>query len=368
MNVSRMNKVLISTGTTFAMLVTPITACAETYNVAEIAPEIAGEGEEFKQGSNADQNHLALNVGDILNNDQSVNFRICVENYTQGINYGFIPNETSDEEGKERYYTILPGDYFEIQNKYYQTNKYGEDDLSLPPILGANWKMGVYAGDYNSETGEYENILFDCWSTVPEALVEDPDRAPAPDPEPERTPDPEPEPAPVNVMQTTNINGRALNTWEAVTSELPVINRDTLDRGVAAETLLSVDVTYTDKTVPVDAVRAMKNSKLDGMHVYIGQGSAITFLARNSYSGYRATSFEHIDSVAEGCRVVDFTSKGKIGGTVVFHTVVDARDCDVNVYKVDGEKKTLVTTTRSDIYGRICFPITETARYSLEYI
>lgn len=174
--------------------------------------------------------------------------------------------------------------------------------------------------------------------------------------------------APEPVLTTTNIAGEQITGWDAITK---VISTQTKDKqqnvSGANQDLLHVDASGFDKTIPAATVKAVSTSALRGLHVFIGNSDAVTFLAKSKLSGYKETNFEHKDTVTEHSRTIDFTNKQALGTNVVFHTTVPVKNGEVTVYKVDANGRTRIVKTVSNAGGQVCFPITETATYVLEY-
>ena len=174
--------------------------------------------------------------------------------------------------------------------------------------------------------------------------------------------------APEPVLTTTNIAGEQITGWDAITK---VISTQTKDKqqnvSGANQDLLHVDASGFDKTIPAATVKAVSTSALRGLHVFIGNSDAVTFLAKSKLSGYKETHFEHKDTVTEHSRTIDFTNKQALGTNVVFHTTVPVKNGEVTVYKVDANGRTRIVKTVSNAGGQVCFPITETATYVLEY-
>ena len=174
--------------------------------------------------------------------------------------------------------------------------------------------------------------------------------------------------APEPVLTTTNIAGEQITGWDAITK---VISTQTKDKqqnvSGANQDLLHVDASGFDKTIPAATVKAVSTSALRGLHVFISNSDAVTFLAKSKLSGYKETNFEHKDTVTEHSRTIDFTNKQALGTNVVFHTTVPVKNGEVTVYKVDANGITHIAKTVSNAGGQVCFPITETATYVLEY-
>lgn len=174
--------------------------------------------------------------------------------------------------------------------------------------------------------------------------------------------------APEPVLTTTNMAGEQITGWDAITK---VISTQTKDKqqnvSGANQDLLHVDASGFDKTIPAATVKAVSTSALRGLHVFIGNSDAVTFLAKSKLSDYKETNFEHKDTVTDHSRTIDFTNKQALGTTIVFHTTVPVKNGEVTVYKVDANGRTRILKTVSNAGGQVCFPITETATYVLEY-
>lgn len=174
--------------------------------------------------------------------------------------------------------------------------------------------------------------------------------------------------APEPVLTTTNIAGEQITGWDAITK---VISTQTKDKqqnvSGANQDLLHVDASGFDKTIPAVTVKTVSTSALRGLHVFIGNSDAVTFLATSKLSDYKETNFEHKDTVTDHSRTIDFTNKQALGTTVIFHTTVPVKNGEVTVYKVDANGRTRILKTVSNAGGQVCFPITETAAYVLEY-
>ena len=216
--------------------------------------------------------------------------------------------------------------------------------------------------------------------------------APSPSPTPSASPSPtpttpSPTPAPATsepvtgdsgnsssesvspALKTTNIAGEQISGWKDITKAISTQTKDKQQSVSGAnQDLLHVDASGFNKTIPTATVKEVSSSALRGLHVFIGNGDAITFLAKNDLSGYRETNFEHKDTITDHARTIDFTYKQELGATVVFHTTVPAKLSEVTVYKVDADnKKIRIAKTTSNANGQVCFQITETATYILEY-
>ena len=175
--------------------------------------------------------------------------------------------------------------------------------------------------------------------------------------------------APAPVLTTTNLAGEQISGWDAITKAISTQTKEKQQSVSGAnQDLLHVDASTVDKTIPVTTVKALSSSSLRGLHVFIGSSDAVTFLAKNDLSGYKETSFDHKDTITGHTRTIEFTHKQALGATVVFHTTVPVKSGEVTVYKVDANNnKIQIAKTISTVNGQVCFLITETATYVLEY-
>ncbi len=174
---------------------------------------------------------------------------------------------------------------------------------------------------------------------------------------------------PAPVLKTTNVAGEQISGWDAIAKAISTQTKDEQESVSGSnQDILHVDASSTDKIIPAATVKEISSSALRGLHVFIGDSDAVTFLAKNDFSGYKETNFEHKDTITEHSRTIDFTNKQDLGATVVFHTTVPVSLGEVTIYKVDADNnKTLIGKVISNANGQVCFEITETATYVLEY-
>ena len=202
----------------------------------------------------------------------------------------------------------------------------------------------------------------------PEPSNPEPSNPTPSNPEPAK-PTPSAPAVPAPVLKTTNIAGEQISGWDAITKAISTQTKEKQENVSGSnQDILHVDASSTDKIIPAATVKEISSSALRGLHVFIGDSDAVTFLAKNDFSGYKETNFEHKDTITEHSRTIDFTNKQDLGATVVFHTTVPVSLGEVTIYKVDADNnKTLVGKVISNANGQVCFEITETAMYVLEY-
>ena len=211
----------------------------------------------------------------------------------------------------------------------------------------------------------------------PEPSNPEPSNPEPSNPEPSNPEPSNPEPAkpthsalatPAPVLKTTNVAGEQISGWDAIAKAISTQTKDEQESVSGSnQDILHVDASSTDKIIPAATVKEISASALRGLHVFIGDSDAVTFLAKNDFSGYKETNFEHKDTITEHSRTIDFTHKQDLGATVVFHTTVPVSLGEVTIYKVDADNKILVGKVISNANGQVCFEITETAMYVLEY-
>lgn len=232
---------------------------------------------------------------------------------------------------------------------------------------------GISVGYYLSET-----ILSELMKENIYYVLKDPSTVTPSNPTPSTTPAPTTgntsntspaSEAPAPVLTTMNLAGEQITGWDAITKAISTQTKEKQQSVSGAnQDLLHVDASTVDKTIPVTTVKAVSSSSLRGLHVFIGSSDAVTFLAKNDLSGYKETSFDHKDTITGHTRTIEFTHKQALGATVVFHTTVPVKSGEVTVYKVDANNnKIQIAKTISTVNGQVCFLITETATYVLEY-
>jgi len=164
------------------------------------------------------------------------------------------------------------------------------------------------------------------------------------------------------------IDGLSFNTWEEVTANIPKLTKEMLHSfNSSNDALLHINlVGKEDKTIPAAPIQAMAYSTIDGIHVYVGDSDAVTFINGFDYSMYPSKNYKHEDTISENGRTIDFKDKGKLNSLVGLHTVIAPNTRATIIKSVDGIEIELGTLT-SDDSGRICFAIDELATYVIRY-
>lgn len=169
-------------------------------------------------------------------------------------------------------------------------------------------------------------------------------------------------------MNTINIGDKTFFTWSEIVSNTPLLSREEL-MAVNNDNsdLLHVNIVgKSDKTIPATALESVEKSVIGGLHVFIGESDAVTFINNKNNSEYTDVDFTHQDTFTENSRTIDFNNHVSLNTTVVFHTLITPSTPAV-VYKVkDGEEEQIFSFT-SNAFGGFCFEIDELATYIIKY-
>ncbi|MCQ2494777.1 MAG: hypothetical protein MJ104_09260 [Lachnospiraceae bacterium] len=175
-------------------------------------------------------------------------------------------------------------------------------------------------------------------------------------------------------MSVANVSGVTLGSWDDVAKNVSLMSLLKL-KEANANANVSADVadilhlnisSAANKTVPVSAVADIKSSEIGGIHAFLGNGDAVSFLKKYDYTKYTGVDFSHQVSTTDNSKTITFNKQVSINGTVVFHTLVPANKF-VSIYEVINGQEVLIAKTVSSDAGRVCFNITETAVYVLRY-
>ncbi len=131
--------------------------------------------------------------------------------------------------------------------------------------------------------------------------------------------------------------------------------------------LFQLELSKDKLTIPTNVVSSVATSAVDGLHCFIGNGNAITFVDNGTLENYIPTDFTFKDSQSDTMKVIDFAKPQSIGATVVFSTRVPVKNAPVAVWMwVDGEYQLLGQYSANET-GNIAFPITSTGKIVLTY-
>lgn len=173
-------------------------------------------------------------------------------------------------------------------------------------------------------------------------------------------------------IQSTNVNGEQLDSWEDINAALADL--DVSDLAAVKGTtdpMLQLDISgATKKVIPADTLSlADQVQELKYIHVFIGDGEAVTFDTNSKkVKNYKTTDFEHKDTVTDSTKTIKFITDKETGVPIMLHSTAPEKNTKYNIYYVDANgNKTLISIgNRSTGAGAICFPISRTGTYVLE--
>lgn len=170
-------------------------------------------------------------------------------------------------------------------------------------------------------------------------------------------------------INTVNIGEFVLDNWEDILEYMPeLVKQNLVAVNERNADLFHVDISSAGNMyVPESVVAALANADTTGLHVFIGEGDAVTFKKGYDYSAYKTMNFNHTDSKTENSRTIKFEKYQPIGGTVVLHTGIGVPNTAVCVYEVSGGQEVEIAKTVSNAEGLVCFNITETSTYVVRY-
>ena len=172
--------------------------------------------------------------------------------------------------------------------------------------------------------------------------------------------------APVKRFISNNMNNNMnFNNWSEVAT---VINNDTAVTAITDDVkLFKLELASNNLVIPADVVNDLSTSKLAGLHFFIGNSDAITFVKSAEPVSYVATDFAHTDTENDVMKIIDFTKSQEIGTTVLLSTKVPVNNAPVVVWKYVNGQYELIGQYESTDTGNVAFPITATGKYALTY-
>ena len=175
------------------------------------------------------------------------------------------------------------------------------------------------------------------------------------------------QPTPVVKDFTTNIGGVEINSWEDVSNVM-----NTKADIITAEPnsdfkLFKLELSKKQLTIPTSVVSNVATSKVDGLHCFIGDGDAITFIDNGTLGNYVPTDFTHSDRTTDDMKFINFAKPQAIGATVLLSTRVPAKNAPVAIWMFVDGKYELVGFDVSNETGNIAFPISSTGQFVLTY-
>ena len=156
-----------------------------------------------------------------------------------------------------------------------------------------------------------------------------------------------------------------INSWNDVATA--IVNNTAAAALTDDVKLFKLELSSDNLVIPTDVVNSLSTSNLDGLHFFIGNSDAITFVKSAELVSYVATDFTHTDTENDVMKVMDFTTPQEIGTTVLLSTKVPVNNAPVVVWKYVNGQYELIGQYESTDTGNVAFPITATGKYALTY-
>lgn len=172
---------------------------------------------------------------------------------------------------------------------------------------------------------------------------------------------------PAPQMSSSSVPGVEINNWDDVSNVI-----STKADAIAAEPnsdtkLLKLELRKEQMEIPKTVVSDLATSSVDGLHCFIGNGTAITFVDNGTLDNYIPTDFTHTDKETDTMKFIDFTAPQEIGATVFLSTRVPVKNAPVAIWMlVDGQYK-LVGSFITNELGNVAFPISSTGNFVITY-
>lgn len=165
----------------------------------------------------------------------------------------------------------------------------------------------------------------------------------------------------------SSVSGVEIKSWDDV-SKVMETKANLIETQPNSNTkLFQLELSKDKLTIPANVVSSVATSAVDGLHCFIGNGNAITFVDNGTLENYVPTDFTFKDSQSDTMKVIDFAKPQTIGATVVLSTRVPVKNAPVAVWMwVDGEYQLLGQYSANET-GNIAFPITSTGKIVLTY-
>lgn len=166
------------------------------------------------------------------------------------------------------------------------------------------------------------------------------------------------------------IGGKAVNNWsdlDAVLSTKAV--SDTTPTAKSSETeLVQLKLSNNNTTVPANTFAKLSATNCSGLHLFTGNGTAVTFVNDAKLTGQKAIDIGCSTVQLYGKKLITFKENTKLTTNVILHATVPAGTKTVSVYYTGPDKKsTLFTTVTPTAEGRLCFAIQQLGQYGLVY-
>lgn len=177
------------------------------------------------------------------------------------------------------------------------------------------------------------------------------------------------------VLKSTNYAGDELASWQEVIDALVTIEPKKLtdSKPQDTESVLKVDISSTAGFVGHEVLQPLAKKDDASLHVFTGNGVAITFAGADMKEDAKAVRVTNqvSDKEENGKRVhiVDFLEKGKMEATVAFHVnLPQGANSSVEVYteNKDGVQNH-IKTMKADSTGNVAFMIDSKEKFVFKY-
>ena len=177
------------------------------------------------------------------------------------------------------------------------------------------------------------------------------------------------------VLKSTNYAGDELASWQEVIDALGTIEPKKLtdSKPQDTESVLKVDISSTAGIVGHEVLQTLAKKDDASLHVFTGNGVAITFAGADVKDDAKAVRVTNkvSDKQENGKRVhiVDFLEKGKMDTAVAFHVnLPQGADSSVEVYTEDEQGiQNHIKTMKADSIGNVAFMIDSKEKFIFKY-
>ena len=166
------------------------------------------------------------------------------------------------------------------------------------------------------------------------------------------------------------VGGNAIHSWNDLNKALgtKVVSNTTKSDTSSKTELVQLKLRNNNTTVPASTFANLSNTNCSGLHLFTGNGTAVTFVNDAKLAGQKAINIGCSTASLSGRKVITFKAFTKLSSTVVLHATVPAGTKTVSVYFTGADKKRiLVTTVAPTAEGRLCFAIDHLGKYELVY-
>lgn len=180
------------------------------------------------------------------------------------------------------------------------------------------------------------------------------------------------------VMASVNYNGATLKSWKDIQKAMANLSAGNLkdmpeQKGSVGPLLLQVDIQNTTGYLPSGPVSEIAGKQNVGLHLFLGNGVAVTLFGQNVDANFKGTNLSNIikkaDTQGKKEYLIDFKEKGKIGAVILLHaSIPDGANNKAAIYKEEKDgSRTLLLNSEIHENGSICFPIDTKEKFIIEY-